>query len=117
MASTDTADRSLAGSSYAIFTDSGRQFRARKGDEILVDRKDLQPGDAVAFEQVLFIRGDGGVKVGTPSVDGAKVSGEVVGHESGEKVIVFKYRRRKDSRRKQGHRAKYTRVRVNDIQG
>ncbi len=118
MGSTGTADPSIAGTAYAIVQDAGRQYRVSEGDEVLVDLKDgVNPGDSISFDKVLLVRGQGGVRVGSPLVDGAKVSAEVVvAKEAGKKVVVFKYRRRKDSRVKNGHRQKYTRIRINQIQ-
>lgn len=114
---TTTADRSIADTTYAIIQDAGRQLRVSEGDEMLIDlKKDTNPGDSIVFDKVLLVRNDGGIQVGSPHVDGAKVTAEVVGQESGKKLIVFKYRRRKDSRVKKGHRAKYTRVKVQQIQ-
>ena len=114
---TTTADRNIDSSTYAIVQDAGRQLRVAEGDEVLIDlKKETNPGDSIVFDKILLVRNDAGVRVGTPLVDGAKVTGEVVGQESGKKVVVFKYRRRKDSRVKKGHRAKYTRVKVQQIQ-
>lgn len=117
MGTTSTADPGIAGSAYAIFQDSGRQYRASEGDELLIDRrKGVQPGDPVVFDRVLLVRGSDGVRLGTPVLDGAKVQAEVIGEELGKKIIVFKFRRRKDSRVKRGHRARYTRVKVSKIE-
>ncbi len=83
----------------------------RKGDSILVDRKKMQSGDEIVFDQVLSVEG----KVGTPYVDGASVTGVVRGEVKGPKIYVQKFKRRKDYRRRFGHRQKYTRVEITNI--
>jgi len=109
---------SLADQAYAVVDDNGRQHRVVEGTEVLIDlRADAMPGDSVVFDKVLVCRGKDGVRVGSPTVEGARVTAEVVGQTSAKKIIVFKYRRRKDSRRKQGHRQKYTKVRIGQIEG
>lgn len=95
----------------AIINDKGRQYMVRKGDSILVDRKRLQAGDEIKFDQVLSIEG----KVGAPFVDGASVTGVVRGEVKGTKIYVQKFKRRKDYRRRNGHRQRYTRVEITDI--
>ena len=100
---------------YAIISDSGRQFRVEKGLEFEVDYRDVQAGDTITFEKVLAVSGDGGLKVGKPTVDGASVTAEVIGVKMGDKLVVRKFRRRKNSRRKNGHRQLYTAVRVSEI--
>ena len=101
---------------YAVIRDGGRQFTVREGDRILVDRKEAEAGQEVTFE-VLLVGDDKGAKVGTPAVQGASVVGKVIGEKKGEKLVVFKYRRRKNSKRKHGHRQLYTAVRVEKITG
>nr|NIP79955.1 50S ribosomal protein L21 [Gemmatimonadota bacterium]NIQ54809.1 50S ribosomal protein L21 [Gemmatimonadota bacterium]NIU75008.1 50S ribosomal protein L21 [Gammaproteobacteria bacterium]NIX44872.1 50S ribosomal protein L21 [Gemmatimonadota bacterium]NIY09111.1 50S ribosomal protein L21 [Gemmatimonadota bacterium] len=93
----------------------GKQFRAEPGKTIKVPSLAAEVGETVTFDDVLVTHTDGGVKVGTPSVEGARVTGEVVEHGKGKKVIVFKWKRRKNYRRKQGHRQKYTAVRIDEI--
>ncbi len=108
---------SLAETTYAVVDDNGRQHRCVEGSEILIDlRADASPGDSLVFDKVLMCRGKDGVRVGSPTVDGARVTAEVVGEAAAKKIIVFKYRRRKDSRRKKGHRQKYTKVRIGQIE-
>ena len=97
---------------YAIVKDGGRQYRLEPGEEVLVDRKKLDSGASIAFDEVLLLRHDDGVDVGRPTVEDARVEGTVVREEKGPKVVTFKFRRRKGSYRKQGHRQTYTRVRV-----
>jgi large subunit ribosomal protein L21 len=76
----------------------------------------MNPGDSIVFDKVILLRSGDGVRVGTPHVEGARIEGEVIGDAKGPKLVVFKYRRRKDSRVKSGHRQKYTRVRVKKIE-
>jgi len=102
---------------YAVIQDGGRQFTVREGDRILVDRKDLKEDAEIRFEKVLLLGDQNGAKFGTPTVQGAAVLGKVLCERKGEKLIVFKYRRRKDSKVKNGHRQKYTVVKVEKIQG
>jgi large subunit ribosomal protein L21 len=100
---------------YAIIADGGRQYRVEEGQELDVDYRDVAMGDAITFDNVLAISGDDGVKLGTPALDGVTVSASVVGVQQGEKLHVRKLRRRKNSRRRTGHRQLYTRVKIDKI--
>ena len=101
---------------YAIISTDGRQYKVQSGDEIQLDlREGANPGDAVTFDNVLLVSGADGVKVGKPSVAGASVAAEVIAEEQGEKIYIQKMRRRKNFRRRTGHRQSYTRVRIGDI--
>jgi large subunit ribosomal protein L21 len=100
---------------YAIFEAKGKQFRAEPDTTLLVPTLDAEPGDKVTFDQVLLAgRGDE-VIVGRPSLEGASVATEVVRHGRGEKIVVYKMKRRKGYRKKQGHRQGFTEIRVVDI--
>ena len=88
-----------------------------EGDRILVNRQGLKPDAEVRFEEVLLLGDDKGAKVGKPTIAGAAVVGKVLGEKKGEKLVVFKFRRRKDSKSKKGHRQHYTAVRVESIKG
>ena len=101
---------------YAIIRSGGKQFRAEPGKTIKVPSLDAEPGQKITFDEVLVAGTDDGLKVGTPVVTGATVTGEVVKHGKEKKLIIFKWKRRKNYRRKQGHRQGYTEVRVADIQ-
>jgi large subunit ribosomal protein L21 len=104
-------------SMYAIIEDSGTQIKASKDDVLVVDIRDL-PEDAssVTFARVVMIGGEGGPRVGTPYIDGATVTAEIVDREFKDKKIdVIKFKRRKGYRRKQGHRQRLMKVRVTDI--
>jgi large subunit ribosomal protein L21 len=100
---------------YAIIQTGGKQFRAEPGQTIKVPSLAAEVGDQVTFDQVLLTGGDKGVDVGVPTVAGAKVTAEVIGHGKTRKVIIFKWKRRKNYRRKQGHRQGYTEVRIGEI--
>lgn len=100
---------------YAIITDGGRQYKVEEGQTLEVDRRDANPGDAITFDRVLAVGGDGGFKLGTPEVSGASVSAKVLDQSKGDKIYVQKFRRRKNSKRRTGHRQKFTRVRIEKI--
>ena len=101
---------------YAVFETGGKQFRAEPGARLRIPSLDVEPGESVTFDQVL-VAGDGGedVRVGTPVVEGASVKAEVVRHGRAKKVIVFKRKRRKGYRKKQGHRQNFTEIRVDEV--
>lgn len=101
---------------YAVIETGGKQFRVQEGDVIYVEKLDANVGDAVTIDKVLLVEKDGSVKVGTPVVAGAAAVLKVVEHGKGEKVIVFKYKSKKNYRRKQGHRQPYTKVLVEALQ-
>ena len=102
---------------YAVIEDSGRQFRVSEGDVFDVDlREGAEDAEKIVFDRVLLVSDEGEVKVGTPLVGGAKVTAEVVAAEAkGPKIWIYRLRRRKSSRKKTGHRQKYTRVRITEI--
>lgn len=103
---------------YAIFRDGGRQYRVREGETVLVDLREGDPGSTIEFGEVLSIEPEGAdMKVGQPLVDKAKVVGEVVGVFKGPKLIFHRFRRRKNSRSRRGHRQHYTQVRIASIEG
>ncbi len=102
---------------YAVFKTGGKQFRAEAGSRLQVPTLEAEAGDTVTFDDVL-LAGDGEqVFVGRPNVDGAAVKAEVLGHGRDKKVIVFKRKRRKGYRRKQGHRQGFTEIRIDEITG
>ena len=100
---------------YAIFQAGGQQFRAEQGDSLQMPLMDADPGDKVNFDQVLLTADGDKISMGQPTVKGAKVQGEVVGHLKGEKIYVFKFKRRKGYRRKTGHRQQYTEVKITNL--
>ena len=100
---------------YAVFRTGGKQFRAEPGKKIRIPTMEVEPGDSVTFDDVLLASDGKNVQVGAPVVKGAKVKAEVVNHGRDRKIIVFKRKRRKGYRRKQGHRQGYTEIRIDEI--
>ena len=100
---------------YAIIADGGRQYRVEEGQELDIDYREVSTGDQIEFGRVLAVTTADGVKLGQPTLEGAKVTAEVLGVEQGEKMTVQKLRRRKTFRRRTGHRQLYTRVRIAKI--
>ena len=99
---------------YAIIATGGKQYRVSEGDKIYIEKIDAEVGSTVSFD-VLLVENNGDVKVGTPVVEGVKAEGKVVAQGRGEKIIVFKYKAKKNYRRKQGHRQPYTKVEITKI--
>ena len=102
---------------YAIIKTGGKQYRVYEGDILNVEKLDVQEGATVEFDEVLALSGDDGLKVGTPVLEGAKVEAQVLKHGKGKKIIVFKYKPKKNYRKKQGHRQPYTQIRITRIIG
>ena len=100
---------------YAIFRAFGKQFRAEKGKTLRLPLMDAEAGTSVTFDEVLLSSDGETIRAGTPLVSGAKVVAEVVGQGKEPKIYVFKFKRRKNYRRKTGHRQKYTEVRITDV--
>lgn len=100
---------------YAIVETGGKQYKVAKGDLIKVEKIGGELGDEVELDRVLLIKGEDDMTVGTPTVAGAKVVGKITGQGRGEKIVVFKYKRRKNYRRKQGHRQYLTWIKIEDI--
>jgi large subunit ribosomal protein L21 len=100
---------------YAILESGGKQYTAREGETIEVDRLPMEVGDAVTFDDVLLVVEDGSPIIGKPYIKGAKVEGEVVDQFRGPKIIVFKFKPKVRYRKKQGHRQHYTRVALKNI--
>jgi large subunit ribosomal protein L21 len=100
----------------AVIRTGGKQYRVAEGDVVRVDKLAGNAGDKVEFGEVLMLAGDA-PKFGAPTVTGAKVSAEIVGQERGEKLVIFKFKRRKKYHKKQGHRQDYTAVKITGIQG
>ena len=99
---------------YAIIKTGGKQVKAEQGQTIFVEKLDVQEGDKVTFDQVVLVGGES-TKVGTPFIEGATVEATVEKQGRGKKVVTFKYKRRKDSHRKQGHRQPYTKLTIDAI--
>jgi len=100
---------------YAIFKAAGFQYRAELGDTLRLPSLDAESGDTVTFDEVLLGAAEDEVLVGRPTLEGAAVRAEVLGHGRADKVVVFKFKRRKNYRRKTGHRQDFTEVRVSEI--
>ncbi|HWQ30202.1 MAG TPA: 50S ribosomal protein L21 [Negativicutes bacterium] len=100
---------------YAIIKTGGKQYMVNEGDELVVEKLDVESGAKVVFEEVLAVGNNGELQVGSPVVSGAKVEATVVGNGKSKKVIVFKYKPKKDYRKKQGHRQPFTRVKIEKI--
>jgi large subunit ribosomal protein L21 len=99
---------------YAVFKTGGKQYRVAAGDQVRVEKLPGNAGDTVTFDQVLMLGGDA-LKLGTPLVGGAKVEAKIVTQGLGKKLIVFKFRRRKNYRRKNGHRQPFTALQIVNI--
>jgi large subunit ribosomal protein L21 len=103
--------------SYAVIKTGGKQYRVASGDKLTVEKIEGEAGAAVTLKDVLMIGGTAGVKIGTPNVAGATVTAKIVEQTRGDKVIAFKKRRRKNSRRKRGHRQDLTTIEITGITG
>ncbi len=101
---------------YAIIEACGKQYKVSKGDVVFFEKLDAEEGKTVKFENVVLVSEEGKtLEIGTPYVKGAKVEGKVIAHGKGKKIIVFKYKAKKNYRRKQGHRQPYTKVEITSI--
>ena len=100
---------------YAVIEACGKQYKVTKGDVVFFEKLEVEEGKKVTFDKVVLLSDDGKVEVGTPYVKGIKVEGKVVAHGKGKKIIVFKYKAKKNYRRKQGHRQPYTKVEITAI--
>ncbi|MEA1961089.1 MAG: 50S ribosomal protein L21 [Bacillota bacterium] len=101
---------------YAIVQTGGKQYKVAVGDILNVEKLDAVAGDKLTLDQVLMVKDEDGVKVGSPIVEGAKITVEVIEQGRGKKITVFKYKKRKNYRRKQGHRQAYTKLKVEKIE-
>jgi large subunit ribosomal protein L21 len=102
---------------YAIIQDGGRQYRVQPGQLLDLDYRETPGGESIRFDKVILVSSKNGVQVGSPTVSGVAVEAEVVGPRKGEKLVIQKFRRRKNYRRRTGHRQLYTRVRIGKIHG
>ena len=100
---------------YAIVKTGGKQYKVAQGDVLFVEKLEANEGDVVTLDQVLAVAGENGLTVGAPVVEGATVTAKVVAQGKAKKVIVYKYKAKKDYRRKQGHRQPYTKIVVGKI--
>lgn len=100
---------------YAVVEAGGKQYRVKEGDRIRVEKCDAEIGNSINIDKVLMLGKDDGALVGSPFISGASVTAKVLGHGKEDKVIVFKYRRKKNYRRFRGHRQQYTELSVESI--
>ena len=101
---------------YAVVKTGGKQYRVSKGDQVKIEKIPGEVGDEVRFDEVLMIGGTPEVKLGTPHVSGASVSARILGQDRSKKIVVFKFKRRKGYKKKQGHRQAFTRVEITGIE-
>ena len=102
---------------YAVIETGGKQYKVQPGDTLVVETLPGSAGDAVQFDRVLLISDDDSVAVGRPAIDGAVVTGQIVGQVLGEKLVVYKFKRRKNYRKRNGHRQPYTAVKISKVVG
>ena len=100
---------------YAIIESCGKQYKVTEGDVVYFEKLDAEEGKKVTFDKVILVSKEGKVDVGAPYVKGVKVEGKVVSHGKGKKIIVYKYKAKKNYRRTQGHRQPYTKVEITGI--
>ncbi|MDM0969172.1 50S ribosomal protein L21 [Clostridium perfringens] len=101
---------------YAVLTTGGKQYRVQEGDVLFVEKLNTEVDSTVELTEVLAVAKDGEIKVGAPVVEGAKVVAKVLAQGKAKKVVVFKYKRKKDYRRKNGHRQPYTKIVIEKIE-
>ncbi len=101
---------------YAIIDTGGKQYRASPGDILKVEKLKSKVGDEIVFDRVLFASDGDEIHIGRPILDNAKVIGKIIRHGKGRKIIVFKYKRRKNYKRKKGHRQLFTEVKIEKIE-
>jgi len=101
---------------YAIIETGGKQYKVQEGDVLFIEKLTAGEGESVTFDRVLAVSGEAGLTIGAPLVAGATVSAKVEKHGKGKKIVVYKYKAKKNYRRKQGHRQPYTKVVIDKIQ-
>ena len=101
---------------YAIVTIAGQQFKVEKDRKVFVHRLDAEEGASLEFDQVLMVEDGANINIGTPVLEGAKVTAKVLAHVKGNKVIIFKKKRRKGYKKKNGHRQSFTQIQIEGIQ-
>ncbi len=100
---------------YAIIEACGKQYKVTKGDVVFFEKLDAEEGKKITFDKVILVSDDKKIEVGNPYVKGIKVEGKVIAHGKGKKIVVFKYKPKKNYKRKQGHRQPYTKVEITAI--
>lgn len=102
---------------YAVIETGGKQYRVQEGDTLFVEKLDAEVGETISFDKVLILSKDGELQAGKPFVDGVKVEGSVLEQGKAKKIIVFKYKAKKNYRKKTGHRQPFTKVKIEKIVG
>jgi len=102
---------------YAVVEMGGQQFKVKEGDAVKVEKIEGDEGQSVSFDKILLIMSESGNKIGTPYVEGASVEGQILAQARHRKVLVFKYKRRKGYQKLQGHRQRFTKIRITKING
>ncbi|NLJ81310.1 MAG: 50S ribosomal protein L21 [Firmicutes bacterium] len=100
---------------YAVIKTGGKQYRVAEGDTVYVEKLNLEEGEDIVFNEVLLVNSDGKTQIGAPYVEGAQVVAKAVKHGKQKKIIVFKYKAKKNYRKKQGHRQPYTKLVIKSI--
>ena len=100
---------------YAVIKTGGKQHKVSEGDMIAIEKVSGDKGDTVVFDQVLMVEKDGDIRIGRPALEGAKVTGEIIRQTKGDKLIVFKMKKRKGYHKKNGHRQQLTSMRIKEI--
>lgn len=100
---------------YAILENGGKQYRISEGSTVLLEKLVAEPGETVTFSEILAVGTEDKLHFGTPYVENASITGKVVGHGKAKKIVVFKYKAKKNYRRKQGHRQPFTRITIEKI--
>jgi len=102
---------------YAVIKTGGKQYRVQQGDVIYVEKLDVQGGETVNFDVLMLCKDDADAVIGTPVVAGASVEGKVLSQVKSAKIVVYKYKAKKNERKKQGHRQPYTKIEITAING
>ncbi len=100
---------------YAVIKSGGKQYRVQEGQTLKLEKIEVPTGESIDFDEVLLVGSDDEIKIGAPMVEGAKVSAEIVSHGRGDKITIIKFRRRKHSMKRQGHRQWFTEVKITGI--
>ncbi len=100
---------------YAIIETGGKQYRVQEGDVVYIEKLEVAEGEAIGFDKVLVVSNDDGLSVGKPYIENATVGATVLAQGKAKKVIIFKYKAKKDYRKKQGHRQPFTKVKIDSI--
>ena len=100
---------------YAIVEIAGQQFKVKKNDEIFVHRLDGEPGTKIEFKEILLVDHDGKISIGKPHIEGSKITGKILEHSRGDKVVVFRKNRRKGFQKETGHRQDFTKIVIENI--